>query len=312
VPNISVAVPASGRPRFLDECLQSIVDQTLPACEIVVSEDGRDPENAAIVEKYAGAGAPIRHVTNVPGLGQLANRQQAFRLSTGDFVAMLDDDDAWSPDFLRATHAALEASGCGFCSSDHFIMGTDSNLLIRESIAASKRFGRADMAEGRYDDVLYRELVATSFPLQFTLFSRDSLAAVGFFPPYGGTVPDFALFLELGAARIAGYFLPKRLGRYRVHADQQTHNRVEKGLALTECLRGFRARHRTLGAREQTAVADLYRRSVLELAIAYAHVRQRRDSIGALRAYKSLGWGWGPPSRALVLGALLAGATKRR
>jgi glycosyltransferase involved in cell wall biosynthesis len=248
----------------------------------------------------------------VPPLGQLANRQQAFWLTTGDFVAMLDDDDAWSDDFLANTHAALDANDCSFCSSDHYIMDSDSQILGDESNAASIRFGRAAMSEGRYDDVLHRELVSTSFPLQFTLFSRQVLDAIGFFPPYGRTVPDFALFLELGAARVPGYFLPKRLGRYRVHAGQQTHNRIEKGLALIECLRGFCGRHSGIGARERDAAAELYRQSVIELAIAYAHVGQRRDSIGALRSYPSMGWGWVHPSRALVLGALLAGARKHR
>jgi glycosyltransferase involved in cell wall biosynthesis len=312
VPKISVAVPASGRPRFLEECLQSILRQTLPASEIIVSEDGHDAENAAVVERYVASGAPISHIANVPPLGQLANRQQAFRLTTGDFVAMVDDDDAWSDDFLAETYGALDASDCSFCSSDHYIMDSRSQILGDESNAASIRFGRSVMSEGRYDDVLYRELVSTSFPLQFTLFSRRVLDAIGFFPPYARTVPDFALFLELGAARFPGYFLPKRLGRYRVHPEQQTHNRVEKGLALIECLRGFCGRHSGIPARERDAAAKLYRQSVIELAIAYAHIGQRRNSIEALGAYRSMGWGWVRPSRALVLGALLAGAKKHR
>jgi glycosyltransferase involved in cell wall biosynthesis len=311
-PKISVAVPASGRPRFLEECLLSVIRQTLPASEIVVSEDGQDAKNAIIVERYIAAGAPIRHITNVPPLGQFANRQQAFRLTTGDVVAMLDDDDAWNDDFLGETFGALEANGCSFCSSDHYIMNADSQILDDESNAASIRFGRAAMSEGRYDDVLHRELVSTSFPLQFTLFSRRDLEAIGFFPSYGKTVPDFALFLELGAARFAGYFLPKRLGRYRVHADQQTHNRIEQGLALTESLRAFCARHPGIHLHERDAAAELYRRSVIELAIAYAHDGQRRRSIEALRSYRSLGWGWVPPSRAFILGALLVGARKHR
>jgi glycosyltransferase involved in cell wall biosynthesis len=311
-PKISVAVPASGRPRFLEECLMSVMRQTLPASEIIVSEDGQDAQNAMIVERYVAAGAPIWHITNVPPLGQFANRQQAFRLTTGDFVAMLDDDDAWNDDFLSETYTALEANGCSFCSSDHYIMDADSRILDDESNAASIRFGRSAMSEGRYDDVLHREIMSTSFPLQFTLFSRRDLDAIGFIPPYGKTVPDFALFLELGAARFAGYFLPKRLGRYRVHSDQQTRNRIEQGLALTEALSVFCARHPGIRAHERDAAAELYRRSVIELAVAYAHVGQRRRSIEALRSYGSLGWGWVQPSRAFILIALLAGARKHR
>jgi glycosyltransferase involved in cell wall biosynthesis len=293
--------------------LRSILNQTLPASEIVVSEDGDDVETGVVVRSYKALGAPIRHVQNVPPLGQLRNRQQAFQLTTGDFAAMLDDDDAWDESFLRETFAAIEASKCGFCSTDHFIMDANSRVLDHESQAASNRFGRSAMTEGRYEDVLYRELLSKPFPLQFTLFARPILAGIGFFPPDANTVPDLALFLELGAARVAGFYLPRRLGRYRVHPTQQTHSRVEQGESLTACLRGFVARHGSdISERERDAIAKLYRDSVLELAIAHAHIRQRRRAIGILRFYPSLGWGWPSPARVGVFGALLAGARGRR
>jgi hypothetical protein len=126
-------------------------------------------------------------------------------------------------------------------------------------------------------------------------------------------VADFALFLELGAARVEGFYLPRRLGRYRAHPEQQTGNRVETGRALADCVVGFYERHQAdLNARERDELAKLYRQSVLELAIAHAHARQRRPSVDALRSYGSLGWGWPKVARVAVLAALLAGASKRQ
>jgi hypothetical protein len=226
---------------------------------------------------------------------------------------MLDDDDAWDDDFLSETASRLQASECGFCSTDHHLMDAESHILEQESDSSSSRFGRSTMIAGRYEDVLYRQLVSKPFPLQFTLFARQILATVGFFPPYAGIVPDFALFLELGAAGVAGFYLPRRLGRYRVHPGQQTHNRIEHEQSLTACLRGFYARHHaSITGRERAAVARLYRVSVLELAIAHAHARERSAAMGSLRAYRALGWGWPQPARLAVLGALIAGARKRR
>ena len=311
-PTISVAVPTRARPSLLDECLFSIRSQSLPPFEIVVSEDGDDLATAAVVRRHRAAGAPIRHVRNVPPLGQLGNRQRALQLTTGNFVAMLDDDDVWSETFLSETFAAMEASNCGFCSTDHYIIDAASCVINEESEAASNEFGRSTMTEGRYTDVLYRELVSKPFSLAFTLFARPVLAAIGFFPSYAGVVPDFALFLELGAARVEAFYLPKRLGGYRAHPEQQTGNRVEVATDLLECLLGFYARHHgDISSRERDALAELYRQSALELAIAHAHVRQRRRSMGALRSYGTLGWGWPRAARVAVLAALLAGASKR-
>jgi glycosyltransferase involved in cell wall biosynthesis len=313
IETISVAVTTHFRAVFLDECLRSVLSQTLRATEIVVSEDGADADTAVVLAKHKAAGAPIRHVRNDPPLGQLMNRRQALQLTTGDFVAMLDDDDAWNDDFLSETVSCLQASECDFCSTDHHLMDADSRILEEESDSSSSRFGRSTMIGGRYEDVLYRELVSKPFPLQFTLFAREILAAVGFFPTYAGIVPDFALFLELGAAGVAGFYLPKRLGRYRVHPGQQTHNRIEHEESLTACLRGFYGRHHaTISDRERAAVARLYRASVIELAIAHSHARQRSAAMGSLRAYRALGWGWPQPARLAVLVALIGGARKRR
>ncbi len=310
--SISVAVTTRARADLLDECLGSILRQTLIASEIVVSEDGEDDETAAVVRRHMALGAPIRHVRNLPPLGQLGNRQRALQLTTGDFVAMLDDDDSWSETFLSETLAAIEASNCGFCSTDHYIMDAASNVSEEESHAASTRFGRSTMIEGKYEDVLYRELIWKPFPLQFTLFARTALEGIGFFPSYGGVVADFALFLELGVNRISGFYLPKRLGRYRAHHGQQTCNRIEMGEGLTACLRGFYGRHQgEISERERDEVERLFRRSVLELAIANAHARERLRALDVLRSFGSLGWGWPPPARVAVLGALLAGASKQ-
>jgi glycosyltransferase involved in cell wall biosynthesis len=309
---ISVAVTTRARARLLDECLLSIVNQTVIPFEIIVSEDGEDSETAAVVQRHAAVGAPIRHVRNVPPLGQLGNRQRALQLTTGDFVAMLDDDDTWNETFLSETLAAIEASHCGFCSTDHYIMNDASKVSEEDSRAASNRFGRSTMVEGKYEDVLYRELVWKPFPLGCTLFARTALESIGFFPTYGGVVADFALFLELGVNRISGFYLPKRLGRYRAHHGQQTRNRIEMGEDLTTCLRLFYGRHRfEISERERDELGRLFRQSVLELAIAYAHARERLPALAVLRSFGSLGWGWPPPQRVAVLGALLAGASKR-
>jgi glycosyltransferase involved in cell wall biosynthesis len=308
---VSVAVTTRGRPGLLAECLRSILDQAEPATEIVVSEDGVDQRTAEVVGAFQKENPAVRYVRNDKPLGQLLNRQRALLLTTGDFVAMLDDDDVWSEDFLAVTLSRIQWSGCGFCSTDHHIIGADSSVMSVESDAATARFGRSEMTEGVYDDVLLRELRWKPFPLGTTLFARETLERVGFIPPYAGVVPDLGLFLEIGAARVRGFYVPQRLGRYRVHPDQQTERRAEVGCALVSCLRAFSDLHRSdLTSTENRHLSSFYRRSVVELAVARAHLRDRIGSVDALRGYGALGWGWAPPPRLGVLAALLAGAAE--
>jgi glycosyltransferase involved in cell wall biosynthesis len=309
-PRISVAVPTARRPEYLKACLDSILAQTMPPAEIVVSDDGDDRETGLVVSALRRQTTLIRYVRNRHPLGQLRNRQQAFQLTSGNLVAMLDDDDVWDEAFLELTSCALEsAPECGFCSTDHYVIDSGGQILVDESKALSQRTGRASMISGIYRDVFARELKTHPFSLQFTLFRRQPLEAVGFFPAYSQTVPDLALFLALGAQGIPGFFIQNRTGKYRAHPEQQTAKRTEQAASLVDCLVGIERRY-SLHADEKRLLAKAYRAALVELAIARSHDRERRASLAALIHYGALGWGPPRPRRLVVLVALLLGVRR--
>lgn len=306
-PRVSVAVTTAGRPELLRHALRSIAAQTLSPDEVVVSEDGADELTAAAVGEAAATGLPVALHRNVPPLGQRGNRQRAFELTRGTYVAMLDDDDEWEAEFLEQAVAALDGhADCGFVSSDHWIIDGDGTVLPDATETASRLFGRSDMVEGTYDDVLVRHLRRRSFALGVSLFRRAELVRVGFFPVYAGAAPDYALFLELGASRINAYYLAQRLGRYRAHRTQVTGDRVSVGRdtigVLEELYRSGR-----LTAEERRLVATEYRRRVIEVAIGFGHLGRRCKAFRALSRYARLGWERPRLGRAAVLALLLVG-----
>lgn len=310
-PSISVAVPTRRRSHYLERCLRSILAQTLPADEIVVSEDGDDPETAAVIRRLGREGAPIRHERNLPPLGQGGNRRRAFELTTGDFVAMLDDDDEWEPEFLAEMRSALrEHPECGFAMADHWLIDQDGNVLSADSDAATRRFGRDRLASGVYDDVLARHLASKTMTLVTSLFRRSVLEEIDFFPLPVNVGPEFPLFLELGARRVRVCYIATRLGRYRVHPGQSTAGaRVARGETVLSALRRIADRYE-LGWAERGQLGVLFRSTIIELAIAHAHKAGRRDAIRVLRSYADFGWGLPSPRRVAVLVALLLGARR--
>lgn len=312
-PTISVVIPTH-RYTYLRPCLESILHQTRAPVELIVSQDGRDPAIRQLLDDLPMDGVSVQHVVNTRALGQLANRRQGFQRSTGEFVAMLDDDDEWESTFLeRTSNFLLAHSRCGFCSTDHYIIDAEGRVLSRETRDSSERFGRASMTTGIYSNVLSRQLVTKPFSLHSTLFRRSVLSSIGFFPPDAGTVPDFALFLELGARDISAFYLAERLGRYRVHDAQQTQSRREPSRDQVNFLRAFRSRHE-LGRDIDRLIVQRFHEAVIELAIAHAHERERGAAFEALRQYGDMGWEVPRIRRIAVLLALMAGArkTKRR
>ena len=200
---------------------------------------------------------------------------------------------------------------CGFCAADHFLISLEGSVLEAETDAYSAAYGRSLFQTGVHRDVLARELRYTCYSLVTSLFRREVLVEVGFFPRYAGTALDLALFLELGARGFQCCYLDERLGRYRVHALQtgQTEGRVTLAASHVDTLSEFSRRHE-VGRAERELLASRFNGAVVELAIAQAHARERGRALRSLRRYGELGRGGVSPARVIVLGALLVGARR--
>jgi glycosyltransferase involved in cell wall biosynthesis len=79
--------------------VQSALAQTLPPVEVIVVIDGPDESSAAAL---ADMGDPrVRVLRHAVSQGPAAARNTGVRAATGDWIALLDDDDHWLPDKLR-------------------------------------------------------------------------------------------------------------------------------------------------------------------------------------------------------------------
>jgi len=93
--------------RFLAEQLESLADQEVLPCELVVCDDGSTDGTPEMVERFAAtAPFPVRLYRNERNLGFAENFLKTARLCDGDWVAFCDQDDVWLPNKIgRAAEA---------------------------------------------------------------------------------------------------------------------------------------------------------------------------------------------------------------
>jgi glycosyltransferase involved in cell wall biosynthesis len=101
---ISIAIPAYNAERCLRETLESALNQTLPAHEIIVVDDGSTDQTEQIARSF---GNRIRYIKQ-KNQGIAGARNTAVRESTGDWVAFLDHDDLMLPTKLEKQSAIIE------------------------------------------------------------------------------------------------------------------------------------------------------------------------------------------------------------
>jgi glycosyltransferase involved in cell wall biosynthesis len=107
-PAVSVALCTHNGERFIAEQIRSVLEQSHPVNEIVLSDDASIDDTIGVVARVleahnASVATPVRLVVleNDQALGVVKNFEQAIGATTGDLVALCDQDDVWLTDRIE-------------------------------------------------------------------------------------------------------------------------------------------------------------------------------------------------------------------
>jgi glycosyltransferase involved in cell wall biosynthesis len=104
---ISVVMATYNGEKYLDQQIQSILNQSRPPAEFIVCDDLSTDGTVAILEKYAQQNK-LRYVVNDYRLGLVANFKKAVSLADdANYIALSDQDDEWLNDKLEKSAALL-------------------------------------------------------------------------------------------------------------------------------------------------------------------------------------------------------------
>lgn len=216
---ISVALCTYNGERYLAAQLESILDQTRKADEIVVADDVSSDGTLSIVERYAQQqGSAIRLVRNAENLLSTANFAQAIGLCTGDVIVLCDQDDVWHQDKLAAIEQEFTAHPqAGMVLSDARIV--DENLqplgyTAWEAIGLSRR-KRELIEQGQTHRVFLSQYVATGATMAFRSEFKSLVLPI----PANWVHDAWIAFLLAAVAPVR--FIDRPLIDYRQHASQQ-------------------------------------------------------------------------------------------
>ncbi len=194
----SVVIPAFNAGRYLAETLDGVLAQTLPAHEILVIDDGSTDDTPAVAAKYAPRVTYVRQENR----GVSAARNNGMGRATGDWVAFLDADDRWEPQFLKSASAVCS------CEPHPALVFTDFRTFggASEVVRPSEQLAKWDPA---------RTLLAPAV----AVLPSASLVPAGTpvrFPEWAKNDED-AIFFNECSARGPVRCVPEVLAGYRKH-----------------------------------------------------------------------------------------------
>lgn len=118
-PDISVIIPAYNAERYLQDCVESVVEQTFSRLEVIIVDDGSTDETPAIAERLSRKHSDMVSYVRVPNGGVTRARLTGVRAARGDWIGFVDSDDRIDPDMYErlmknAADYGADISHCGY------------------------------------------------------------------------------------------------------------------------------------------------------------------------------------------------------
>ena len=119
MPKITVIIPTFNREAFVARAIDSVLTQRFTDHEIIVIDDGSTDDTRFALKRF---GNRIRYVQQEHA-GVSAARNAGVQSATGEWVAFLDSDDEWKPEYLATQVGRVEGSEICMQTTDCCFMG---------------------------------------------------------------------------------------------------------------------------------------------------------------------------------------------
>ena len=107
---VSFLVPVYNTEKYLERCLDSLLQQTGCDFEIVLLDDGSTDSSSAICDRYAAQHPHIVRVIHKENEGLLMTRRRGFLEAKGDWFICVDSDDFVAPDLLSEVVSTIQST----------------------------------------------------------------------------------------------------------------------------------------------------------------------------------------------------------
>lgn len=205
-PKISIVTPSYSQGNFLEQTIQSVLNQDYPNLEYIVIDGGSTDNSVDIIKKYENK---IAYWVSEKDKGQSGAINKGFQHATGDILHWLNSDDLLVP-------------GALFSIADFFSTHPEVDCVIGdlEVIDAQGRVLFMKKAiPFHYSSALY---TAALVPQPSTFFTRKAWQKTGALDVSLQYTMDFDFFLRMAQQGIKFDILKKPAAKFRLHKDSKT------------------------------------------------------------------------------------------
>ncbi|PLR68735.1 glycosyltransferase family 2 protein [Bacillus sp. UMB0893] len=129
---VSVIIPVYNAEKYLSECIDSLLNQSLKECEFIFVNDGSHDKSKEIIESYRIISNKIRLI-NQKNRGVSAARNVGLKIASGEYIGFVDADDSINTDMFETLYNKGSISNCDVVISNIISQINDKKLITKYS-----------------------------------------------------------------------------------------------------------------------------------------------------------------------------------
>ncbi len=235
MPLVSVIMPCFNAAATVERAIKSVLVQSFRDFELIVVNDASTDNTVKLIQGLIEdtSDARIQLVDMAVNAGPSGVRNEALRQARGSFVAFLDADDEYLPEFL-SHHVAALSDGIDISMAGHVVVRPDGSETIRHSAFIGQSTGLEAMRSAMMDNIL---------PFAWDKVYRRSLFETISFPEGSTRFEDMTINILLDSKARAVRSSATPLNRYYISSDSLTWGRIpsrsDSDLALADLERNL-------------------------------------------------------------------------
>jgi glycosyltransferase involved in cell wall biosynthesis len=203
--SISIITPSYNQAAYLEQTIQSVINQNYPAIEYIIIDGGSTDGSVEVIKKYD---SHITYWVSEKDKGQSDAINKGLKLANGDIVCWLNSDDLFEPNTLNTI-------------AQFFNEHADTQFVYGDGVIFYENGKKRDShcKPGKVD----QEILSRCDPLQqpSTFWRRAIHDEIGFIDESLFFTMDWDFFMRV-ALKYEMHYLPVSFSRYRIHDAHKT------------------------------------------------------------------------------------------
>ena len=186
----SIIIPVYNVADYLDECLNSVLNQSFRDLELICIDDGSSDTSRLILDKYQKQDKRVNVIVNEQNIGLGATRNKGIMCATGEYILFLDGDDIMAKDLcLKISSVVNKYPNIDICTFNFKQLQTSGNLSVCSWCPqGDSRFVSIKDFDFLYATAVWARAFRREFILSLQLFNTEK-ASPG--EDIGFTIPAF-------------------------------------------------------------------------------------------------------------------------